>query len=76
MGYDTQMDTSQELDSNEVSSYFSFIGIIRWMIELGRINIITKVSLLLSHIALHREGHLEAAVHRPTLVRDKFQIGV
>ena len=33
------------------------------MIELGRIDIITKVSLLLSHVALPREGHLEAAVH-------------
>ena len=33
------------------------------MIELGRIGIITKLSLLSSHIALSRERHLEAAVH-------------
>ena len=33
------------------------------MIKLGRIDIITKVSLLSSHVALHREGHLEAAIH-------------
>ena len=33
------------------------------MIELGRIDIITKVSLLLSHVALPREGHLHAAIH-------------
>ena len=33
------------------------------MIKLGRINIITKVSLLSSHVALPRERHLDAAVH-------------
>ena len=33
------------------------------MIKLGRIDIITKVSLLSSNLALSREGHLEAASH-------------
>ena len=33
------------------------------MIELGRIDIATKISLLSSHLAYPREGHLEAALH-------------
>ena len=33
------------------------------MIELGRIDTIIKVSLLLSHLALPRKGHLDAAAH-------------
>ena len=33
------------------------------MIELERIDIITEVSLLSSHVALPKEGHLEATVH-------------
>ena len=33
------------------------------MIELGTINIIAKVSLLSSHVAFPREGHLNAVVH-------------
>ena len=33
------------------------------MIELGIIDIIMEVSLLSSHVALPREGHLETAVH-------------
>ena len=33
------------------------------MIELERIDIITEVSLLMSHLTLPREGHLEAAIH-------------
>ena len=33
------------------------------MTELVRINIITEVLLLLSHLVLPREGHLNAGVH-------------
>ena len=33
------------------------------MIKLGRMDIITKVLLLSSHVALPREGHLDTAVH-------------
>ena len=43
--------------------YLTIIGILGWMVELGRIDIITKVSLLSSHIALAIEGHLEELVH-------------
>ena len=33
---------------------------LRWAVELGRIDILHEVSLLSSHLALPREGHLEA----------------
>jgi len=33
------------------------------MVELGRIDIATKISLRSSHLAYPREGHLEAALH-------------
>ena len=33
------------------------------MMKLGRIDIITEISLLLSHVALPREGHVDAAIH-------------
>jgi hypothetical protein len=36
------------------------MGILRWMVELGRIDIITEVSELASQLAMPREGHLEA----------------
>ena len=45
---------------------------LRWMIELGRINIITEVSLLSSHVALPREGHIDAAVHAMAHVGQKY----
>ena len=42
------------------------------MIESGRINIITKVSLFSSHVALPREVHLEAAIHVMAHVDQRF----
>ena len=42
------------------------------MIELRRIDIITKVLLLSSDIALPREGHLEVAVHVMAHVGNKY----
>ncbi len=34
-----------------------------WMVELGRVDIAFKVSMLLSYLAYAREGHLQAAIH-------------
>ena len=49
IGYDPELDASPELDPDIASYYLTIIGILRWMIELGRVDIITKVSLLSSH---------------------------
>ena len=39
------------------------IGVLIWMVELGRIDIITEVSMLPLQLAIPREGHLEAVFH-------------
>ena len=39
------------------------MGILRWAMELGRVDIFVEVSQLLQHQALPRSGHLEAAYH-------------
>ena len=49
-----------------------FISFLRWMIQLGRINIIAKLLLLKSHVALHRERYLEPAVHIMTQIGQRF----
>ena len=41
-------------------TYLELIGILRWAIEIGIIDILLKVSLLSSHLALPRIGHLQA----------------
>ena len=63
MGYYPELDTSLELDLDAASYYLTIIGILRWMIELGRMDIVTNVSLLSSHVAFPTEGHMEAMMH-------------
>jgi hypothetical protein len=60
---DPETDVSEPLPPNEASYYNTIIGVLRWAVELGRIDVNTEVSLLSSHLAYPREGHLEAALH-------------
>jgi hypothetical protein len=59
-GYKPELDESPELDPTRANVYQSQIGILRWCVELGRIDIITEVSMLSTYLCLPREGHLEA----------------
>ena len=59
--YRPELDVSQELDAAKSSYFQSLIGILRWIVELGRINITCEVSLLASCMALPRVGHLDQA---------------
>ncbi len=45
------------------SYYQSLIGVLRWIVELGRVDICLEVSILSSCLALPREGHLEQVLH-------------
>jgi hypothetical protein len=43
--------------------YQSLIGSLHWMLELGRVDLITEISLLAGQMAMPREGHMLAALH-------------
>jgi hypothetical protein len=43
----------------------------RWMVELGRVDIAVEVSLLSSYLACPRAGYLEAAIHIIGYLREK-----
>ena len=58
--YDTLVDYSDELVSTLLNYYQTQIGVLICMAELGRIDIITEVSMLASQLALPWEGYLEA----------------
>ena len=58
-----ELDTSEELDHKEAGHYQSQIGILRWMVELGQIDIMAEVSILASYNTMPRKGHLEAVYH-------------
>jgi hypothetical protein len=61
--YRPELDVTPELDDTDGSYYQSQIGVLRWMVELGRVDIITEVSLLASYVTMPRQGHLEAVFH-------------
>jgi hypothetical protein len=61
--YRPEIDISDELDADLCSRYAQLIGVFRWMIELGRIDIYYEVSILSQYLASPRVGHLEAGYH-------------
>ena len=62
-GYRPEMDVTQELKADGVQYYQELIGILRWAVEIGRVDILLEVALLSQHLALPRQGHLEQVLH-------------
>ena len=63
MNYDPCTDVSMVCTTDKASYFQSLIGIMRRMVEIGRIDIATEISLISSHLVMPREGHIEAAIH-------------
>ena len=61
--YRPELDVSRELNVADAAYYQSLIGILRWIVELGRVDVCLDVSMMSSHLALPREGHLEHILH-------------
>jgi hypothetical protein len=61
--YHPSNDTTEELTSDGVKLYQEYIGVLRWAVEIGRLDILLEVALLSSHLALPRRGHLEQVYH-------------
>jgi hypothetical protein len=75
MNFQPQLDVSNKLGLNLFSCYLQLIGIARWAIELGCIDIHNEVSLL-SHYQLNpRVGHLEAFYHVFAYMKSLLDIG-
>ena len=62
-GYKPELDATDPCSDEDASYYSSVIGILRWAVELGRIDICTEVSLMASYMAAPRTGHLRAVLH-------------
>jgi hypothetical protein len=61
--YRPELDVTPELGEAEASYYHSLIGVLRWKVKLGRFDIDVEVSMMSSHLALPREGHLKELYH-------------
>ena len=62
-GYHPKEDTTKELDTEGMRYYQELIGVLRWAIELGRVDMLLEVSLLSSHLSLPRVGNLQQVYH-------------
>ena len=69
--YCPEVDVSKELSSIQASYYQSLIGILRWIVELGRADIVMETSALASIMVLPREGHLDAVFHMFAFLKRK-----
>ena len=56
--YRPEVDISPELGNANAAYYQSLIGILRWICELGRVDITMETSAMASMMASPREGHL------------------
>ena len=61
--HDTLMDSSAEMGIILLNYYQTQVGVLKWMLELGKIEIITEVYMLASQLALPQEVHLEVVFH-------------
>jgi hypothetical protein len=63
VNYDPSTDLSDILDPECLSFYQHLIGVMRWMVELGCIDIATKISMLSSYLACPCKGQIENSLH-------------
>ena len=61
--YHPELDSTPELNEKESKYFQSLIGILRWIVELGRIDINFETSIMSSHVMLPRVGHMMQVIN-------------
>ena len=62
-GYHLEIDITPELGDEDATYFHSLIGVFRWIVELGRVDINVEASILSSHLAMPRELHMQELLH-------------
>ena len=62
-GYWPETDTLPELKYEGVTQYQDMVGLIRWAVELGWVDILRETALICTYLALPRRGHPEQIFH-------------
>ena len=71
-----ELDTSPELEKEDLIFYQELIGILHWASELGRADILHEVSILSQYQALPREGHLNELLHIFGFLKKKPKLSI
>jgi hypothetical protein len=62
-GYRPELDQSRELNAERLNYFQGLIGVLQWICELGRLDIMMPVSMLSRYLVSAREGHLDQVFH-------------
>ena len=58
-----ELDVTPELTPANITLFQEYIGVLRWAAEIGRVDILTELSMLSAYQASPRQGHLEQVYH-------------
>eukprot|EP00957_Ditylum_brightwellii_P043952 3335074-Ditylum_brightwellii.AAC.1 len=58
VSYRPELDITPALSPIDSTYFQSLIGMLRWIVELGQIDICLEVYMMSSHLAMPREGHM------------------
>ena len=62
-GYRPEIDITPELVEEDAAYFHSFIGVLRWIVELCKVEINVEALMLSSHLEIPREGHMQELLH-------------
>ena len=63
LNYNPSEDRTQQLDASGVQYFQELIGVLRWAVELGRVENLLEVYFLSNRLDLPHEGHLHQVYH-------------
>ena len=62
-GYRPEEYVSQKLGADGLQAYRELIGALQWAVKIGHVDILLETSMMSTHLALPRLGHLEQVFH-------------
>ena len=73
--YRPELNSSPFCNDELTNVYQNMVGVLRWIIELGRIDIQLETSLLSQYLAQPRQGHLSQACNIFRYLKSRYQKG-
>ena len=74
MGYQPEVDYYLEFDQDGITTFKESIRILRWAVEIERVDILADIYLLSSYQESPREGHLEQIYHVLAFLKKKNKL--
>jgi hypothetical protein len=61
--YRAELDATPKLKSERTTYFQGLIGVLRWIVDLGRLDIMVAVAMLSNHLMAPRQDHLKQCFH-------------